>query len=337
MHELTDHLLNFFKAHPTLEREKRYAVAVSGGPDSMALAHALIQIANKHHKEIFLITVDHGLREQAKDEAKMVSQWAAEQKANNVHHETLLWGDKKPLSGIMEMARKVRYEMMAKYCAEKAALTLFVAHHQDDQAETFLIRLSKGSGLDGLASMASVRNYNEDLKIIRPFLKASKKELVEYCNKNKIPYIVDPSNENKDYLRPRLRESMNILEAEGLSSKRLATTAERMARARAALETITEHVFHDCFIEKTSQVISFDFDCLKEQPEEIGLRVINRALEEMRSGAEYSVRMEKLEELFKSLWFDTDNFKPRTLGGAIFSVKRDKDSDNTALYIEKEV
>lgn len=338
MLSIAEHLLNWFKTHPTLALEKRYAVAVSGGPDSMALAHAIIQIAHDDDKEVFLITVDHGLREEAKEEAQMVAKWAAaeQKKTNNVHHEILTWKEKKPMSAVMEMARKARYEMMAEYCASKAALTLFVAHHQDDQAETFLIRLSKGSGLDGLASMASVRNYSEDLKIVRPFLRASKQELIEYCDRNNIPYTSDPSNENRDYLRPRLRDSMSILESEGLSNKRLATTAERIGRARTALEEITAHVFHDCFIEKNNQSMSFDFDHLKGQPEEIGLRVIQRALEEMRPEADYNVRMEKLEELFNSLWFEPDHFKPRTLGGAIISLKRDKDNGNTALYIEKE-
>jgi len=336
MHPDIDTLRNFFKTHPSLDREKRYAAAVSGGPDSMALAHTLIHATAQQGKELFLITVDHGLREEAKDEAQMVADWVAEQNAPHVSHVILKWGEKKPLSGVMEVARKVRYEMMAEYCASKAALTLFVAHHQDDQAETFLIRLSKGSGLDGLASMAVVRHYNEDLKIIRPFLKASKEELINYCDKYNVPYAVDPSNKNKDYLRPRLRESMAALEAEGLSNKRLATTAQRMGRAREALETITAHVFHDCFIQKTNKAISFDFDHLKEQPEEIGLRVIHRALEEMRGDTDYNVRMEKLEDLFQSIWFESKDFKPRTLGGAVFSLKRDKSTGNTALYIEKE-
>ena len=330
---LKDSLFNFFSRYKELSDKEIYTVAVSGGPDSMALAHALIEHANKNNKKCHLLTVDHGLRVEAKKEADMVAGWAAQQGA--VHH-SLTWEGNKPDTSIMEAARNARYHIMADKCAELGVRELFIAHHQDDQAETFLIRLSKGSGLDGLAAMSALHPYNDVLTLIRPLLNISKADLVSHCDDNNIPYVTDPSNENDDYLRPRLRASMDVLEQEGLSPKRLATTASRLSRARRALEQITDDVLRSCVKDQSVNGIVLDFDVLKKQPEEIALRVIQKALEDMRLDADYRTRMEKLEELFTALWFDTDNFKPRTLGGCVFSLKGDKQGQNLALYIKKE-
>lgn len=299
----------------------------------MALAHVLIEYANQQNKKCHILTVDHGLRVEAKKEADMVAEWSAQQGA--IHY-SLTWEGDKPEASIMEAARNARYHIMADKCADLGLDVLFIAHHQDDQAETFLIRLSKGSGLDGLAAMSTLHDYSNTLTLVRPLLNISKSDLVAYCDDKNIPYVKDPSNENDDYLRPRLRASMEVLGQEGLSTKRLATTAARLARARRALEKITEDIHRACLKDQSSDNIVLDFDLLKKQPEEIGLRVIQKALEDMRAGADYRTRMEKLEELFAALWFNPNDFKPRTLGGCVFSLKGDKQGKNLALYIKKE-
>ena len=330
---LKQSLLDCFSRYKELSEKEIYAVAVSGGPDSMALAHALIDHTKAQGKECHILTVDHGLRAEAKNEADMVAEWSAK---HGVTHHNLIWEGDKPDTSIMEEARNARYQIMADKCAELGVYELFVAHHQDDQAETFLIRLSKGSGLDGLASMSALHHYNENLTIVRPLLNISKADLVSYCDKNKIPYVKDPSNQNDNYLRPRLRASMEILEQEGLSSKRLAATAARLARARRALEQITDEAHRSCVKNQSVEMVVLDFSVLKKQPEEIALRVIQKSLEDMRPDADYRTRMEKVEGLFNALWFETDNFKPRTLGGCVFSLKGDKQGQNLALYIKKE-
>lgn len=342
----------FFKRHPALEGLDRIAAAVSGGPDSMALAHMLIVWAKEHKKQVHVLTVDHGLRVAAKTEAQMVADWVSAENNGDFHHQILEWRGDKPETSIMEAARAERYRLMAEYCHAHDIGALFLGHHQDDQAETFLIRLAKGSGLDGLASMSEVRAYDDDLILARPLLGMPKQELIEYCDGVNVPYVTDPSNEDDTYLRPRVRQSMAALEKEGLSSKRLAVTAKRLARARQGLEQISAKVFDDVLLsgisansdESTEDKLGFDFIRLQEHPEEIGLRVLQKALEIMRPAADYNVRMERLEELFESLWFSSSEFKPRTLGGCIFSLKKNKEvqvkndgyKQNMILWIEKE-
>lgn len=327
-------LQDFFKKFPDIKKQKELAVAVSGGPDSMALLGALIE--QQVPQDIYVLSVNHGLRDDAAKEIQIIADYIQAHKSKNLKHVILNWEGEKPQNAIMEAARQARYELMADYCASQNIQTLFVGHHQDDQAETFLIRLSKGSGLDGLSAMEPLHHYNEHLKIARPFLNQPKESLIKFCEAQKIPFIKDPSNKNKNYMRPRLRASANILAQEGLSAKRLSVTAKRLRRAREALETLTIQAFKQTIIEDNKDEIKFNFDDLKQYPEEIGLRVIQKALEKNRDEAPYNVRMEKLEEVFEALWFDAEAFKPRTLGGHIFALKNDVKSHQVVLSLKKE-
>ncbi len=330
---LVDCLDHFFEKFSAIKEKNSFAVAVSGGPDSMALLHALSVYAHADNKKICCITVDHGLRDAAKKEAEDVAQWVAAQGNNLLNHVILKWEGEKQDAALMEAARHARYQLMAEYCAEHNIQNIFVAHHQDDQAETFLIRLSKGSGLDGLACMDVVHPYNDTINIIRPFLNVPKKDLVSYCQEHDVPFVQDPSNENEKYLRPRLRGSMEILAQEGLSAKRLTTLTRRLRRGRQALSDITDQEYKDVVMSADEKAVLLDFNQLKQLPEEISLRIIQKSVRGFRGGTAYDVRMDRLEDLFESLWFDTDNFKPRTLGGLIFALQ-DK---NSALYISKEL
>lgn len=317
------------------------AVAVSGGPDSMALLAAAHQWGSENNVEVHVLSVDHRLRDAAKDEVAQVGAWVQAQNSKSLHHVILTWEGDKPEAAIMEAARAVRYDLMAQYCAEQNIHKLFVAHHQDDQAETFLIRLSKGSGLDGLSGMNDVRRYNDVIDIVRPFLDIPKADLVACCEEHKIPYASDLSNENPEFMRPRLRQSMAVLAKEGLTNKRLALTAKRLGRVRQALEDITNSAYQGCVLEQKEGNMMLNYTNLKSCPEEIALRVIQKSLESMRQGMDYNVRMEKLEDLFHALWHHPKAFKPRTLGGCKFSLKKktlknDKTPSLLALYIEKE-
>ena len=319
---MKDTLELFFKKNPLISNQLRIAVGVSGGPDSMALAHALINRLD--NKDIHILTVDHGLRAEAKNEAEQVASWIQAFGKDNVQHHTLLWEHEGVDSALMEQARHARYELMAEYCTAHDISTLFVGHHMDDQAETFLIRLAKGSGLDGLAAMDELSDYSSDLKITRPFLNVSKQDIYDYCEQNNLPAIEDPSNQNDDYLRPRLRQSIEVLSAEGLTSKRLALTAKRMQRAKNVLIKITDKAYQAACAEETADTISFSEKVLRDYPDDIVLRVLQRAFKHFRQDQKYDVRMERLESLFDSLWYDTNNFKPRTLGGCIVTLRNEK-------------
>jgi tRNA(Ile)-lysidine synthase len=327
---VTRTIADFFSRHPYLTEQERYAVAVSGGPDSMALLNSLIAVANR--TDINAITVDHGLRAEAGQEAEVVAGWVKNLGKQNVTHITLQWEGEKPQTGLMEEARVNRYRLLANYCREQNIKNIFVAHHQDDQAETFLMRLIKGSGLDGLSGMTALSDYNENLQIVRPLLKVAKQDLVTYCQENNIPFIQDPTNRDDNYLRTRLRRILPLLEEEGLSTKRLSVTAGRIARARQALEEIAQRLYQETVQKKDDKKLKINFAKLRESPEEIGFRVIYAALHEMRPDSGYNIRMEKFEDLFEEIWFRPEEFKPRTLGGFIFTLKE----GSAALYIEQE-
>ncbi|HBR68472.1 MAG TPA: tRNA lysidine(34) synthetase TilS [Rhodospirillaceae bacterium] len=319
---------------------EKIAVGVSGGPDSMALAHLLCEwaLAQKAGPEVHILSVDHGLRPEAAQESVQVGQWVKDW-PHAVH--AILTAHPEPANEpsptiqtrIMENSRGRRYDAFAKYCRAQGIRHLFLAHHQDDQAETFLFRLSKGSGLDGLAAMAPAQDYSGALTLLRPLLTVPKAQLIATCEDRSLSYINDPSNESDKYARPRLRKAREVLEAEGLSAKRLSVTAMRLARARQALDDIAEMALMDIAIEKEPKRIVLNYTVMKAWPGEIGLRVLIKAMNALGRDSDYGPRMEKVEDLFEALMLEPD-FRKRTLGGVI--IDRDDKKSCVILQVEKQ-
>lgn len=298
----------------------RVAVAVSGGPDSMALCALLARWADAHGVEVHALTVDHGLREGSAEEARQVGADLAD--FSCVQHHILTW-ENPSARRVQEEARKARYALMAEYCAAQRIGTLFLAHHRDDQAETVLFRLAKGSGLDGLCGMREVYDYSDDLKLCRPLLGVSKDDLIAVCETLGVSYVDDPSNESEDYARVRLRKSRAVLEDEGLTAKRLVVSAKRLVRARDALDEMAEKAYIDAIQEKNTKQVVFKTKSLLGWPEEIMLRAVIKAMQGLRPGREYAPRMEKIEDLVFDLIHE-EVFRKRTLGGVIIE-RDDKD------------
>ncbi|MEM6812107.1 MAG: tRNA lysidine(34) synthetase TilS [Pseudomonadota bacterium] len=315
-------LESFFQKHSLFHEHQKFGIGISGGPDSLALAHSLIEFFPD--KELYFFTVDHDLRESSEQEAQDMAAWIQSLKKDNLHHHILKWEGEKPKTAILEKARQVRYNLIFKFCEQNNIQNLFLGHHQDDQAETFLIRLAKGSGIDGLSSMRDISENDHNILLARPFLNLRKKNLTEYCDKYNLPYINDPTNENDSYLRPRLRSSMGILEGEGLSVERLSKTAKRLSRANKALENFVDQAQQDILHVQNNKII-LNLQTYLSLEEEIALRLLSRSLEKFRIDAVYRVRMEKLEDLFEALWHDHQNFKPRTLGQSLIRIDHKKD------------
>lgn len=300
------------------------ALAVSGGPDSMAMAALVSAWAQSvQRSDIPVLIVDHGLRPESAQEARTVAARVAAMSGLDPEILSLDLGH--PRTGVMEKARAGRYARLAAYCADHGISHLFLAHHRDDQAETFLMRLAKGSGLDGLCGMRAVQPYDTRLALVRPFLEAPKSALVATCEAFEVSYVCDPSNENERYLRPRLRKSIQVLEKEGLSSARLSVTAARLARARAALETISARVFEETLLPQESEdMLSLDREALRLWPEEIRLRVILCALKCLDPDfVSPAMRLERLEKIVDLLFLD-EGLRRRSLGGFLFSRRGEK-------------
>src|SRR5262245_45128501 len=222
----------------------RLALAVSGGSDSVAMmvlfADWLDQGGDIGRHTV--LTVDHHLRPTSGAEARRVADRAI---ALGFRHVVLDWQDLKPPTGLQAAARDARYRLMREYLAAHGMRTLLVGHTRDDQAETLLMRLARGSGLDGLAAMASARDLElpeecGPLRVVRPLLGFSKARLRATLEERGIAWMEDPSNAEPTFERTRWRAACSDLQALGLSSAMLALSARRLERARAALEALTD-------------------------------------------------------------------------------------------------
>jgi tRNA(Ile)-lysidine synthase len=249
--------------------------AVSGGPDSIALMHLLARWDLPGRPQILTATVDHGLRPEATEEAAFVGREAA---ALGFAHRILAWTGEKPQAGLQEAAREARYRLLVQCAREAGASHLLTAHTQDDQAETIMMRLARGSGLKGLAGMRRERD-REGISHARPLLDLPKAVLLDLCRENAWPFITDPSNANERFARVRWRALLPLLAAEGLTAARLARLAERVAQADEALDAKARDALAGAALEHDGNAFSFNAACLAVEPFEIALRVLAMALE----------------------------------------------------------
>jgi len=185
----------------TFEKKPSVAVAVSGGPDSMSLLFLINAFIKYKKGKLMALIVDHRIRKNSKEEAKFISTYLNK---NNINSQILTANKDKVSKKSMNEARNNRYNLLTDFCIKNNFLHLFVAHHKDDNLETFLNRKMAGSDFYGLKSMSEFSLYNI-VCIIRPLLNFSKDALLNYNKKNKIEYINDPSNFNLDYTRPTIR------------------------------------------------------------------------------------------------------------------------------------
>lgn len=276
------------------------AVAVSGGADSMALALLLAQWSRGHNVTLQALTVDHGLRDAAADEAKQVAAWLSPLR---VPHTTLPWEEgrayrTRPASA-QSAARDARYALMTDWCAAHNATHLFLAHHADDQAETFLQRLARGSGVDGLAAMAP-RTARAGIVLARPLIAVPKARLLAYCREAGQPWIEDPSNVDETYGRVRMRAARDVLAREGLSPDRILATADHMRRARAALDHYVGALLSAACTWDSCGVGRLNLTAFLAAPDEIALRALAAVLM-TGSGQGYRPRFERLVRLYDSL------------------------------------
>jgi tRNA(Ile)-lysidine synthase len=276
-------------------------LAVSGGPDSTALMllAARWQKVRKRGPKLIAVTVDHGLRNEAKREAAAVGRLA---KKLGIAHRILRWAGKKPTAGLQAAARMARYRLLAGAARQAGASHILTAHTRDDQAETLLIRMSRGSGISGLAVMARISPVpgEAEITLVRPLLDIPKARLIATLRAAKIPYADDPSNRDPRFTRARLRGLMGELAREGLDAHRLSLLARRLKRADAALEAAVDRASRDLVVEMATPARLFmEANRFAELPAEIALRLIGRLV--AGQGDEGPVELGKLEALMAAL------------------------------------
>ncbi len=326
------------KAAPVSAREARslfanlghwpeLVLAVSGGPDSTALMvlAARWRRGLKRKPRLIAVTVDHGLRAESKREAAAVKRQA---KALGLEHRTLHWRGPKPATGLQQAARTERYRLLAQAARRAGAGAILTAHTLDDQAETVLIRLSRGSGLTGLQAMQrmTVVPKHEQVHLFRPLLDIPKARLLATLKAAKIAFADDPSNRDPRFTRARLRGLMPELAKEGLDASRLSLLARRLKRADRAIEAAVDRAEAELTRPPSAPAaIAFDTAGYAGLPAEIALRLIGRAL--IRAGDEGPVELGKLEALTAALAAaqntGSGGFR-RSLAGAIVTLRPDQ-------------
>lgn len=278
-----------------MAEESRLLVAVSGGPDSVALLGLLAEwAAISGRPALFAATVDHGLRPEAAAEAEAVGHLCARL---GVEHAVLRWLDPKRAAGVQAQARAARYRLLVGHARALGGAAIVTAHTLDDQAETVLMRLAHGSGPAGLAAMRP-RVRMGDTPLYRPLLSVPKARLVATAQARGLPFVTDPSNADARFERVRWRGILPMLAGTGIDAPRLATLAERCARLDAAVEARVNELSR-ALIVRVGEAVSIVFDRLvADQPEEIVLRLLARAV--ATEGGE-TARLERLEACARAL------------------------------------
>jgi tRNA(Ile)-lysidine synthase len=312
-------------------------LAVSGGPDSLALMwlaarwrHALTR-----GPRLLAVTIDHGLRREAAREAREVKRLA---RSLGLTHRTMRWTGAKPKSGLPAAARSARYRLLVKAARESGATHILTAHTRDDQAETLLMRLVRGSGIAGLSAMAR-ESEREGVRLARPLLDVPKSQLIATLRKAKLGFADDPTNRDVSFTRPRLRALMPALAAEGGDARNLARLASRLARANTAIELLVDGAERYLTLRdrmtaapSDADVVaakSFDARAFAAMSDEIRLRLLLRAIN--RFGHEGPAELGKVEVLLSALddamAESGAKRRPRlkqTLAGALISLADDR-------------
>jgi tRNA(Ile)-lysidine synthase len=303
---------------------KTLILAVSGGADSMALMLLAQRWAQRRTNapELVVATVDHGLRAESSDEAGSVARQA---RGRGIEATVLVWEGDKPASGIQDAARAARYTLLAQLArTHEGPVAVVTAHTEDDQAETLLMRLARGSGLDGLAAMAPQRPIDDReprVMLARPLLTVSGARLRATLQDAGVTWIEDPSNDAERFERVRIRKARALLAGVGLTNDKLALSARRLARVRGALDA----ALGELQVLARVDVHAGAFASLARAPwlaapEELRLRLLGRLIAAFGGQAE-PLRLTQLEALAERM--QHADFEGATLAGAIISRHAD--------------
>ncbi len=292
------------------EPRPRLAVAVSGGADSLALMLLASRWTRVRDGDVVALTVDHGLRPESGDEARRVAGWC---RLRGIPHRKLAWHDRPPLSrgDLQTAARTARYRLLDDWCRAHGVLHLLIAHHRDDQAETFLLRLGHDSGLAGLAGVALVRE-GAHARLIRPLLDVPRGDLAAYLTALGQDWIEDPSNRDPAFARVRLRGLAAHLEEDGLDAAALAGLAARFGGIRHDLEARIAALLARTVEPHPAGFATVDRAALTAAGPALGARALARVLA-MVSGTVYPPRSARIERLFAML--SGTSLRGRTLAG----------------------
>ncbi len=276
---MNEKFLDFVRKYTTTP----VALAVSGGVDSVCLLHWAVSAG----LNVTALHVNHHLRPSAETEANYVRELC--QKLNVPCH-IFDWTADKPSSGLEAAARDARYKFMTDWCRDNGVSTLMIAHQADDQIETFLMNLARGSGLTGLSAIRPI-TYRGGIQIIRPLLTTFRSELISYCSRNQIHYFSDEMNEDETYTRVKIRKNRHVLSDKlGISDARILLAIENLSRASDAL---SEHIDSRVKSVIYGDYALFSDSFLFDVPPHIGLKCLGMLIQTIGRD-EYQPRLNSL-------------------------------------------
>ena len=320
--DLSAIFLNFKSKLDSLKK-KKYLVAVSGGPDSLALVALTKAYTFRNKTKFYYLLVDHNIRKNSNREAKKVKNLLKKKYFNL----KVLVNKKKITKNIQAEARNVRYDILKSFCKKNNIKVILTAHNLEDQVETFLIRLSRGSGLKGLSAMKSLSKINNQVILFRPLLDTQKQFLIKISKTIFGKYFKDPSNKNEKYLRTKVRNLKKPLEKSGIKYEKIFKSIQNLSLSKTTLEGYLNKTFKE-LIKKSKSGILINFKKYKDLNKDIKIAVINQSIKQFKSNY-YDLRSKKVENLINNI--DKNDFKNSTLGGCIFFKK----GEHLCLKVEK--
>ena len=286
-------------------KDEVVAVGVSGGADSLALVLQAAEELAVFGRKIVALTVDHGLRPTSRLEAEYV---AGLMQKYGIEHHILTWTGKKPTTGIEEAARQARYALIAEWCSQNNVRVLLTAHHAKDQAETFLMRLQRGSGLEGLCG---IREYSvrDGLVILRPLLAVNPENLRDYLRQRAIVWVEDESNRDTTFLRGKIRQYLpELTENIGINIEKICNAVHNLQSTEDYIEQQLDLLLAHDVIWDFGTVCRFRYADYLSWHKEMKFRVLARLCRR-----EYIPRAERILSLVNAL--NTLPFTGATLGG----------------------
>ena len=298
---------NFEKS---LDIKKNFIVAVSGGPDSLALAFLAKVYSIKRNINSKFFIIDHRLRPESTKQAKIVKQVL---KKRLINSEILSWKGRKPSKNIQSLARKKRYELLFAKSDKLKIDDILIGHHQDDLYENFFIRILRGSGLKGLISLDKVVKIGKK-NLLRPLIFQKKDDLLFISKYVFNFYIQDPSNQDKKYQRVRIRKLINELQKDGLDKKKFNKTIENLKYSNKVVDYyVKKNLEKNTFFSKKKNklILSKDFF---QQPREVIFRSFSDSIQ-MVGKNNYPVRGKKIDKIINDV--ENNKISRVTLGGCI--------------------
>jgi len=276
-------------------KKKTLVVAVSGGPDSLALAGLSRALQKEKKNKYFFVLVDHGIRKNSSKEAELVKKILKKHKISL----SILRNKEKITKNFQSKAREIRYDLIQSFCKKKRANYILTGHHSDDQIETFLIRLSRGSGIQGLSAMRFETKLKNRIALLRPLLETKKENLIYIAKKLFGRIVKDPSNNDKKYLRTRIRKLKKNLEKSGIHHNQILRSISNLASTNTTLNTYFEKTYKK-IVSKHNKKLLINLENLFLESSDIQLKVLSKSMKDF-SKSYYPPRSKKVLNLIKQL------------------------------------